>query len=60
MLTRSSNAPYGALSESIIFPPFGHAFPRMRMRFFELAGKTGPILGILMRGLNICTLHLYV
>jgi len=30
------------------------------MRFFELAGKTGPILGILMRGLAICTLHLYI
>src|SRR5712691_7620554 len=55
ILTRSSNAPYGALSASIIFPPFGHAFPRMRMRFFGLAGKAGPIPGILMRSLAICT-----
>jgi len=30
------------------------------MRFFGLAGKAGPIPGILMRGLNICTLHLYI
>src|SRR6266704_2409954 len=49
MLTRSSNAPYGALSASIIFPPFGHAFPRMRMRFSELAGKPETIDEILLR-----------
>src|SRR5881396_4037847 len=42
MLTRSSSAPYGALSESIIFPPFGHAFPRMRMRFAGKPGKAHP------------------
>src|SRR5438034_432619 len=49
MLTRSSNAPYGALSESIIFPPFGHAFPRMRMRFSGLAGKPEAVDEILLR-----------
>src|SRR6266702_2203049 len=49
MLTRSSNAPYGALSESIIFPPFGHAFPRMRMRFSGLAGKPEAVAAILLR-----------
>src|SRR5256885_10436771 len=49
MLTRSSNAPYGALSASIIFPPFGHAFPRMRMRFSGLAGKPEAVDEILLR-----------
>src|SRR6266536_1008992 len=45
MLTRSSNAPYGALSASIIFSSFllgvdeNRAFSRMRMRFFGFADK---------------------
>src|SRR6266487_1778691 len=31
------------------FPPFGHAFPRMRMRFSEPAGKPETVDEILLR-----------
>jgi len=60
MLTRSSKAPYGALSASIIFPPFGlsaRLFAHEDALFGSPARPAVP--GILMRGLVICTLDLY-
>jgi len=43
--TRSSNAPYGALSASIIFP-FRSRLSRMRMRSFGLVDKAGAVAAV--------------
>src|SRR6266487_1007189 len=49
MLTRSRTLRTVLSVNRSFFPPFGHAFPRMRMRFSGLAGKPETVDEILLR-----------